>query len=178
MTTVSMPDYAALFPSLPDEAALWAFATDRALSPPVRESLANALDDLLVAWKSHGRRVKGAYALCEGRLLLLAAHVPGGDLSGCGIDQSARLVEALAQRLGFAWLSPLHILYRQPDGTLRAAGRAAFRRLAGEGAVDASTPVFDLGVHRVGALRAGVFEQPAGATWHATAFPLRRVAPA
>ncbi len=165
-----------LLPSLPDEARLWIHAADWPLAEDEQRALRRALDAFVQTWTSHGRDVQGEYELLEGRFLLVGARVPAHDVSGCGIDKLVHLIEETAGELGFAWLSPLHVFYRAADGTPQHASRAAFRRLAGEGAVTAETPVFDLNLASVGDLRAGRFEQPAGASWHARAFSLAQPA--
>lgn len=165
-------DYAALFPDLPDHAHLWAHVASRPLRPDEEKRLRGVLDDFMAGWTSHGRRVEGAFRLLESRILLVGADLPGGAVSGCGIDKLVRRLERGAEAMGFAWASPLSVFYRDAEGAVQSATRPAFRALAAEGTVTTETPVFDLGVALVGDLRAGGFEKPAGQAWHARAFPL------
>ncbi len=154
---------------LPDEARLWIYGADRDLSDEEVAAVRDSLSDFLQEWSSHGRDVYGQAEVIDNRFLLIGAHIPSGDISGCGIDKSTRVVEELAGRLGFDWLSPINIFFRDGD-RVRSATRSEFRTLAREGSVDASTPVYDLTIPDVAALRTGRFLQPVSRSWHGRAF--------
>jgi hypothetical protein len=163
------------FSHLPPTARLWVYAAARPLTDDEETTLARRLTDFLDGWASHGRPVEGAAEVRDGRFVLLAAHLPGqpgADVSGCGIDASVQVLEAFADEVGLQWQAGLRVFYRDAGGTVHSASRPAFEALADEGTVHAATPVFDLSVESVAALREGRFERPAGASWHAEAFPL------
>lgn len=165
-------DYAAAFPTLPDDARLWAHVANRPLRPDEEARLRSILEAFLSDWTSHGRPVRGAFAFADARVLLVGADLPGGAVSGCGIDKLVHRIEEAAQAMGFAWTSPLAVFYRAASGGVQHASRPDFRALAQAGTVTTATPVLDPGVSSVGALRAGAFEKPAGQAWHAQAFAL------
>lgn len=154
-----------LFPHLPDTADLWIYAFERPLTPTEQQALLDQLRGFIGSWTSHRRPVEGAVALVEDRFLLLAAQVPDGDLSGCGIDKSVQVLEAAARHLGTGLMGNLAVLYRDASGQVQAADRRTFRQMLRDGQVSAHTPVFDLSLRRVGDWRRGVFEQPAAASW-------------
>ena len=161
-----------LFTELPDEARLWIFAADRPLSDAESQTLLETLAPFLNEWTAHGLPVRGQAAVLHHRFLLLAGYVLDGEISGCSIDAATRAVNAAARKLGISWVSPLVIFYRDAEGTVQHATRGQFRRLIAEGKVTAETPVFDLSLTTVGALRSGAFEKPAGRSWHARVFAL------
>lgn len=161
-----------LRPDLPDDARLWIFAADRPLSEAESQTLVESLRPFLASWQAHGLPVQGQAAVLHHRFLLLAGYVPGGEISGCSIDAATQAVEAAAQRLGITWMSPLMVFYRDAADAVQHVTRAQFRRLIAEGKVTAQTPVFDLSLTHVGALRRGAFEKPAGQSWHARVFSL------
>lgn len=162
-----MPD---LFPTFPDEARLWIYAASRPLEEAEQARLCADLAPFFEGWTAHGHPVKGAAGIRDDRFLFVAGYVPGGDLSGCGIDASIDAVEAAIRGLGASWLSSLDVLFRGPGGRVEALARPAFRAAVRRGEVTAATPVFDLSLTTVGALRAGHFERPAAASWHAAVF--------
>lgn len=163
--------YQALFPRLSDASKLWIYAADRPLTAAEQAHLREMLAAFFDGWTSHRRPVLGDAAVLHDRFLVIAGEIPGGDVSGCGIDKMVHQVEAAATQQGYQWMPPLDIFYAGDDG-VRGVPRAAFRQLARDGAVDAETVVYDLGVDTLGALRAGAFERPAGAGWHARVFRL------
>ncbi|GIV61696.1 MAG: hypothetical protein KatS3mg044_0562 [Rhodothermaceae bacterium] len=160
------------FPSFPDEASLWVYATERPLTANEQALVLDHLNRFFSGWASHGRPVRGAAQFLHDRFLLVAGHLEEGTISGCGTDACLDQVRAALEHVGTTWVSSLTIFYRDADGHLYGVSRPAFRRLIREGRVDASTPVFDLSLTTVGDLRAGRFERPAGQSWHATVFHL------
>ena len=167
-----MPDFSAL----PDAARLWTFAADRPLAPDEASGVLAAVAGFLNDWRSHGRAVPGAVELRESRFLLVGAALDQEQLnagvSGCGIDQMTRAVEAVAASHGFGWAGALAVAYRDEPGTVQIVPRPAFRKLARAGEVDGQTRVFDLTADTVGTWRKNRLERPAAESWHGAAFRL------
>lgn len=164
-----------MFASLPDDARVWTFLTDRPVDAATRGRLAQAVDDFLRSWTSHGRPVPAQADWLAERVFVVAAHLgtgPNAGVSGCGIDALVHALEETARREGFGWADGLQVAFRDPTGVLQVVPRAAFRALAREGHVDAHTRVLDLTVDRLGDLRTHGLERPAAHTWHARAFGL------
>ncbi len=164
--------YASLLSPLSDDARCWFYAADRALSAEEQARVLHTLDAFFEGWTSHQRPVRGRAAFVADRFLLLGAEIPDGDLSGCGIDKSVHVVEDAARALGFQWCSPLLVFWRDNEGTIQHGKRSDFRKLARSGDVGGETPVFDLSIETVGAVRSGAFEKPAAASWHGVVFRL------
>lgn len=162
--------------SLPDESNLWIYASDRSLRPEEKERLDRFMTRFLDQWESHGHTVTGGYEIREGRFLLVAGRIPDARISGCGIDESVRVLDRIADELGFDWLPSLHVFFRSEDGSVRAVSRSKFEELARAGDVHAETPVFDVALDDLGTLRRTGLERPAGESWHAAVFPLTQTA--
>ena len=164
--------------SLPDSARIWIYAADRTLNESEEQRLVDLLDSFCREWRYHGKKVESAAAVLEGRFAVLAGVTAEGDISGCGIDSSVHALDQAAAELGLQWLSGLYVHYREKDGAITSVPRSDFRSKAAVGEVDGTTPVFDLSIDTLGALRAGRFEQPAAATWHGRVFRLEDSTPA
>ena len=163
---------APLLPDLPDDARVWIYSADRTLQPDEQKAIQRRLDAFFADWTSHARAVDGGATFIADRFLVLAAVVPGGDISGCGIDKSVHVVEEAADAAGFQWASPLQVFWRDQEGVIRQSPRSAFRKAVRAGTVDAQTPVFDLSAQSLGTLRRDGLERPAGNSWHARIFRL------
>ena len=168
--------YSDLFPSLPDKARCWIYVAERPFTEDEQASLLEALQAFFAGWASHGRPVQGTATTLEDRFLVVAGVIPGGEISGCGIDASVHAVEEAAGRLGVAWSSPLLVLYRDAEGAIHSLPRSAFRKRVADGTVTAETRVFDVSLTTLGQLRNGTFEKPAGASWHARVFRIPELA--
>ena len=156
--------------SLPDTASIWTYAADRDLNPKETVRVAKILMDFRASWFSHGVPVESASCVLGHRFAVIAGHVPGRNLSGCGIDASVHVLEQASLEIGFEWLSALLVHYRSDDGTIHSVSRPDFRKLVEANRVHAGTIVFDLGIRFLGQLRAGRFERPARESWHGQAF--------
>jgi hypothetical protein len=162
--------YDTLFPDLPDHARLWVYGTDRSLTEGEAQFLHDHLHPFVSGWQSHGRDVRGAFQVVYDRFILIAADIPGGDISGCGIDASVHALGAAAEHLGVTLLPALTIFYRDDTGAVNQAPRPVFRKLVRTGEVSAATIVFDPSITSVGALRTGAFECTMAASWHGQVF--------
>ncbi len=156
------------FSALPDDARLWIHATAAPLDDATQSALLDRLSAFMDGWTSHQQPVEGAATILDDRFLVVAAApVGGGDISGCGIDDLAHAIDDAASALDVDWVPSLHVLYRTADGGVAAVSRRTFQQRAGDGAVTADTPVFDPSLTTLGALREGAFEAPARESWHA-----------
>lgn len=163
--------------ALPDDARLWIYAADRPLTADEQRHVVESLGTFLANWSSHRRPVRGEAHLLDDRFLMIAGDIPGGDISGCGIDASVHALEAASSELGFGWASALTLFYRDEEGRVQGVSRRAFKQLAEAGRVTGATPVFELSLPTVGDFRSGRFERPAGESWHAAAFGLNAATP-
>lgn len=154
----------------PAEAQLWVYMCSRRLTGEEGLRLATALKPFLDSWQSHGRKVSGEATIIDNRFLLIGAHIPDAEISGCGIDASTQAVEAASEPLGISWLNSLHLAFRTPSGEIKTVMRPEFRKLLAQGIIQSDTPVFDLAIRTVGSLRAGNFELPFTESWHAEHF--------
>lgn len=158
-------DYSALFPSFPDTAQIWIFASETGLNLEQQEVLLHKLDRFFLEWVSHSDAVGGQAVLLDERFLVVAGSVPGRILSGCGIDQMTDAVHEVARAMKITWASPLTVFYTNRAGAVVATSRPEFKKLVETGGVDQETSVYDVSVNTVGAIRCGAFRKPAGETW-------------
>jgi hypothetical protein len=154
---------------LPDEARAWVFAAERPLAPVESGKLLAAVDAFLDEWKAHGSPLTCARDWRYDRFLIVAVDERSAPPSGCSIDALVRSLRGLEAELGLALLDHTPVWYRD-DGEIRRVERAAFKSLAGRGAVGPETIVFDNTLTRLGQVRHGEWERPASHSWHRRAF--------
>jgi hypothetical protein len=171
-----MPQYETLFPTLPDSARVWIYTADHHLGLSEQSALLDSLRPFLAQWTSHGRRVIGEALILEGRLLIVAATLAEGDISGCGIDASTHAVEEAGRALGIEWLLGLTVLYRDHAGMVQVVSRPEFRDLVRRGVVHAGTQVIDTNLTTLEDLHSGKLEKLAGASWHGRTFQIHEPA--
>ena len=163
---------------MPDDARLWIYATDRALTSAEKNKIRSFFEDFIAGWHSHGRKVSAAFDLFHSRFIVIAANIPDADISGCGIDASVHALDQIARESGFSVLSGLHVFYRNADGDIVSASRPGFRKLVRSDEIKGDTPVFDTSLNHLRQLRQHRFELPARDAWHATVFRIPADSPA
>ena len=153
--------------SLPDTARIWIFPADRALSVKESESLLARVDEYLAGWKAHNVPVHAARDLRYSQFLIVAADPEVAAPSGCSIDDLTRAIKALSAQFAVDFFSPMRVFYRNGE-KIEVADRPTFKASARMGKVDSETAVFDNSITTLAGLRAGLWEIPAGQSWHRT----------
>ncbi|NND71522.1 MAG: hypothetical protein HKN43_08075 [Rhodothermales bacterium] len=159
-----------IFNKLPDSANVWIYTASRSLSADEQVQISETLNTFLEDWQSHGRRVSGQIEFLDGRFLLIGAHIPDGDISGCGIDASSRAANVALDLENLTWLDNLQISFRNTAGDVNVVSRPMFREYVEKGQISEDTIVFDLSVTTVAGIRDGRFERSFKDSWHAGYF--------
>lgn len=153
------------FETLPDDARIWVFGSDRPIEGERERTLLRTVDEFLAGWKAHGFPLSSARAWRDRHFLMIAVDQRDEAASGCSIDGLFRALRALEPELE-ATLTPGGMVYfRAPDGGVVVASRDTFQALAARGDVTGATPVFDPTVATLGEWRTR-FEGPASNSWH------------
>lgn len=161
-----------LFDPLPDSARIWIHASDRDLSAEEQAGTIEALHAFIAGWSSHGRKVEGMASIVKNRFVIIGAYVPGGDISGCGIDASVHALSGIAEEVGFGWAPALDVFFAR-DGRVEQADRIAFAEMASRGDVTPDTMVYDTSLTTLDQWRSEGFERLARTSWHGRVFRLQ-----
>lgn len=149
------------FETMPADARVWVFASDRPIEGEQAELLLGAVDQYLAEWKAHGQALTCARAWRDGRFLAIAVDQRDAFASGCSIDGMFRVLQQLQQRLGASLVGGGRVFYRRADGSIACVDRNDF----GELDVAGTTLVFDQTVATVADWRTR-FETQAANSWH------------
>ena len=154
------------FASLPDDARVWVFASDRPIAGPDAERLLRSVDDYLARWKAHGEPLTVARAFTEHRFLTVAVDQRDAHASGCSVDGLFRTLREVERDVGASLVGAGRVHFRSSDGSVQSVDRADFADLAAAGRVAADTTVFDPTVTTLGEWNAR-FETKVAESWHA-----------
>lgn len=155
------------FDTLPEDARVWVFASDRPLDESASQTLLAEVDAFLAQWNAHGHALRCARDWRESRFLAVGVDQSTAGASGCSIDGMFRTLQRLQPALGASLLPAGRVYWRDDAGAIATAARARFVALGAEGRVTPATHVFDTTVESAGAWRTA-FERPARDTWHRT----------
>ena len=157
------------FDKLPEDARVWIFAAERALSGEEQARLLAQVDGFIGQWAAHDTPLTAGRELRYDRFLFVAVDQRLAGPSGCSIDALVRQMKGLEQELGVELVDHAPVVFRA-GGEIRRLRRDQFAKLASSGDVSPETTVFDNTLTRLGEVRAGRWETPAANAWHARAF--------
>ena len=155
------------FDSLPDDARVWVFGSDRALDAAATSRLLGVVEQYLERWAAHGEPLRSGRSWRDDRFLTIAVDQRTAGASGCSIDALFRQLQSLERELGASIVGGGRVFYRDPSGVIQSTDREQFAALASRGDIGPRTPVFDPTVQTLGDWRHG-FERPMAESWHAT----------
>ena len=159
--------------SLPDDARVWVFGAERALTTTEAARLLGVTDTHLERWAAHGAPLTSARDWRDDRFLTIAVDQRTAGASGCSIDALFRQLQVLERELSVSIVGGGRVFYRDAAGSVQSVDRGDFTALAERGTVTSETIVFDPTVQTLGAWRAG-FERRARDSWHGQLMPAAR----
>ncbi len=153
--------------SLPPDARIWCYGASARPADSALDKLRTELAAFLDTWTAHRADLRAGFDWLYDSFLVIAVDESTTGASGCSIDALTSEIRRLEREMGIDLLDAAPVWYRETSGEMRRVTREEFRRLAAEGSVTATTPVFDLTVERLEAVRSGGWEVEAGRSWHA-----------
>ena len=157
------------FEQLPEDARVWIFGAERPLDEPERQRLVAEVDRFADQWGAHTVPLTAGREVRYAQFLFVAVDQRAAGPSGCSVDALVRQMKGLQAELGVELVNHAPVLYRRGQ-TIERVPRAAFADLAAAGDVSLETTVFNNTLTSLGDVRAGRWEVPASASWHAQAF--------
>jgi hypothetical protein len=170
-----MIEYLAIMPvvhfdSLPADARVWVFASDRPLRGADATLLLAEVDAWLEQWKAHGAPLRSARQWRDDRFLAIGVDPTAEQASGCSIDALFRRLQDVERQLDTSLVGGGRVFYRGSDGEARVAKRGDVGRLGATGELTATTPTFDTSLTDARSWR-DAFERPARETWIGALLP-------
>jgi len=153
--------------SLPPEARIWCYGVSTRPADAALEKLQAELAVFLDTWTAHQADLRAGFDWLDDGFLVIAVDESATGASGCSIDALTSELRRLERKAEIELLDAAPVWFREASGTVRRVTREEFRQLASAGSVTETTPVFDLTVEHLEAVRSGDWEIEAGSSWHA-----------
>lgn len=87
------------FDKLPDQARVWVYQANRALTESEVKLIEGALQPALHEWAAHGEPLLASAQIINNRFVIIGVDEGYNLPSGCSIDASARIMRGIGQRL-------------------------------------------------------------------------------
>ena len=152
------------FQTLPGDARVWVFASDRALTGRDAAALLEQVDGFLSQWKAHGAPLRCARDWRDDHFLAIGVDPTVEQASGCSIDGLFRGLRTLEGALDTRLRGGGRVFFRDRTGTPRGVERRDVPALAARGEIDGNSRVFDTSVTSAREWR-DRFETKASESW-------------
>jgi hypothetical protein len=130
------------FETLPSNARLWIYQSDRSLNIDEEKKLSVELEQFCEQWKAHGQDLKTSFTIKYRHFVILAVDENYNDASGCSIDGSVRILKSLQERSGINFLDRSKVAFRISN-EIQTFSLNELRNLFSSGRLTASTQTFN-----------------------------------
>ncbi len=130
------------FDTLPSNARLWIYQSDRSLNTDEEKILSSELEQFCEQWKAHGQDLKTSFAIEHHHFVILAVDENYNDASGCSIDGSVRIFKSLQEKTGISFLDRSRVAFRL-ENEIKTFALPELKNLFSSGRLTASTQTFN-----------------------------------
>lgn len=122
------------------ESRVWVYAANRPLTDSEAQYVHDALRDFARQWTAHNHALKAIAEVFQNRFILLMVDETQAGASGCSIDKSIHVLEALGHQLGVDLFDRMRFAWVEND-TLQFADRAGLLAAVEQAVVQPDTPM-------------------------------------
>jgi hypothetical protein len=130
------------FNTLPHNARLWIYQSDRSLNPDEEKFLSSELEQFCEQWKAHGQDLKTSFAIEHHHFVILAVDENYNDASGCSIDGSVRILKSLQENSGISFLDRNRVAFKF-NHEIKTFPLGELKNLFSSGRLTASSQTFN-----------------------------------
>ncbi len=151
------------FESLPDNARVWVYQSDRLLTEAEQKHVAQRMHDFTSQWAAHGQPLSSSFLIDQGMFLILAVDEDQHSASGCSIDSSTHVLKALEADLNIQFFKRDQIAF-MGEGGLFVLALPDLQKEYRQGSWTQDTITFNTLIRNCGEWRRG-WKVRAGDTW-------------
>ena len=96
---------------MPDSARLWIYQIGRALNQEEVSFVKRYTEQFLGQWQAHGQSLKAAYKIEHNQFLIISVDESFSQASGCSIDSSVHLIQALEKELETSFMTTSQVAF-------------------------------------------------------------------
>ncbi|MDF2438554.1 MAG: transporter ATPase [Bacteroidota bacterium] len=128
--------------TMPPDARLWVYQSNRALSESEVKSIQNEGEMFVNDWSAHGAALRASFDILYDRFVVIAVDEKQALASGCSIDKSVHFIKGLEQKYNLNFFDRMQVAYKKSE-KIEAVSFSEFEKLAENKTVDENTIVFN-----------------------------------
>ncbi len=152
------------FDTLPEEAKVWIYQSNRKFSDDEITDIEENLKVFLENWTAHGHHLEASFVTRYNRFIIIAVNQEVQAATGCSIDASVQFIQNLEQKYEVDLLDKMNVTFKMGEH-VTFKPLLDFKKLAKEKAVSTNTIVFNNLVNTLGEWEQ-FWEVPASESWH------------
>jgi hypothetical protein len=152
-----------MFDSFHPQSKVWIYQAEKPLSTAQHEQAKQILSDFVQQWQSHGKSLKGDFAILHDQFVVLSVDESGTDASGCSIDSSVAVIRKLEEAFGMTFLDKSRVPIETAEG-IELIDFREIKPAVSSGKITPETIVYDHSVNTLDDFRAR-WKAPAASTW-------------
>jgi hypothetical protein len=130
------------FDTLPSDARLWIYQSDRALNEEEEKFLTSELKAFCEQWQAHGQPLQTSFKIEHHHFVILAVDENYNDASGCSIDGSVRILKSMQQEKDIDFFNRSRVAFLL-EGEIKSFPLPELKNLFASGRLAASSPTFN-----------------------------------
>jgi len=103
------------FDKMPDHARLWIYQVSRSLNDEEITFVKKYTEQFLSQWQAHGQDLKAAFRVAYDQFLIISVDETFSQASGCSIDSSVHLIQALEKELSVSFMTTSQVAFLLDD---------------------------------------------------------------
>jgi hypothetical protein len=126
------------FHTLPEQARIWVYASEKALTQSQQDYILNVISEELKGWNAHKQPLTAGVSILENHFIVVALDENKNGASGCSIDTLQKTIQELEKELSISLMNRLNVFCRI-DNKIQCIPSFKLESMA-----KADTPFYDL----------------------------------
>jgi hypothetical protein len=153
------------FPAMNPLSKVWIYQSETEFTDEQAAFLRAACSDFVGQWQAHGTELNADYRIFENRFVCFFVDETGQGATGCSIDKSLHLIQALEEKLGLSLLSRMEMAYLESGNQVSTIHLNGLEEALNQGQISEDSLVFNNLVANLGEMKEK-WILPLRESWH------------
>ena len=100
---------------MPEHSRLWIYQISRSLTEEEVAFVRKFTEQFLSQWQAHGQNLRSSYKMEHNQFLIISVDESFSQASGCSIDSSVHLIQALEKELEVSFMTTSQLAFMLDD---------------------------------------------------------------
>ena len=106
------------FHTLPEQARIWLYASEKALTQSQQDYILNIISEELKGWNAHQQPLTAGVTILENHFIVVALDESKNGASGCSIDTLQKTIQKIEKEFSISLMNRLNVFCKIEDEIL------------------------------------------------------------